>query len=256
MTALPTHNSLIKYSTPVLVSISGKKASSKPPKKDPLQPPSSPSKTLSPVSSEAKNNKEENRTEDILNKIIPPKEHLLPNGQLWIQTVLSTPATKTEVISLKEELEKRLQQRMARETGICPIREGLYDECFDELIRQITIDCKERGLLLVRVRDEIRQQLKSYKTLYESSIAYGMRKMIDSEQKKSNMHNKIMILEKECSEYEKMVEELEKKIVNTKKVENEKMTKENQEHQSEVNKVKETNVGIKYELEKLLSGRK
>jgi dynein light intermediate chain len=72
-------------------------------------------------------------------------------------------------------LEKRLQQRQAKPTGICPIRETLYDECFDELIRQITIDCKQRGLLLVRVRDEIRQQLKSYKTLYESSIAYGMR---------------------------------------------------------------------------------
>jgi len=255
MTALPTHNSLIKYSTPVLVSISGKKAASKNTKKDPLLTPTSPSKTLSPVNAESKN-KEENRTEDILNKIIPPKEHLLPNGQLWIQTVLSTPATKTEVITLKEELEKRLQQRQARETGICPIRESLYDECFDELIRQITIDCKERGLLLVRVRDEIRQQLKSYKTLYESSIAYGMRKMIDSEQKKSNMHNKIMVLEKECSEYEKMVEELDKKIENTKKVENEKMMKENQDHQSEVNKVKEINVGIKYELEKLLSGRK
>lgn len=79
------------------------------------------------------------------------------------------------ILFLKDELEKRLQQRQAKPTGICPIRETLYDECFDELIRQITIDCKQRGLLLVRVRDEIRQQLKSYKTLYESSIAYGMR---------------------------------------------------------------------------------
>ncbi len=251
MASLPIHNSLIKYSTPILVSISGKKAVKS--KKDPQL--SSPSKTLSSPISDSKN-KEENRTEDILNQIIPPKEHLLPNGQLWIQTVLSTPATKTEVISLKEELEKRLQQRQARETGICPIRESLYDECFDELIRQITIDCKERGLLLVRVRDEVRQQLKSYKTLYESSIAYGMRKMIDSEQKKSNMNNKIMIMEKECSEYEKMVEELEKKIRNTKKDENDKMAKENMDHQTEVNKVKDVNVGIKYDLEKLLSGRK
>ena len=45
---------------------------------------------------------------------------------------------------------------MARETGICPIREELFSQCFDELIRQITIKCAERGFLLVRVRDEIR----------------------------------------------------------------------------------------------------
>ncbi|EGR31778.1 light intermediate chain 1, putative [Ichthyophthirius multifiliis] len=89
-----------------------------------------------------------------------------------------------EVIILQEELDKKLEQRQARETGICPIREELYEQCFDELIRQITIDCKQRGLLLVRVRDEFKNQLNAYKTLYESSIAYGMRKMIDSEQKK------------------------------------------------------------------------
>jgi hypothetical protein len=39
--------------------------------------------------------------------------------------------------------------------GICPVREELYSQCFDELIRQITINCAERGLLLLRVRDEV-----------------------------------------------------------------------------------------------------
>lgn len=58
---------------------------------------------------------------------LPPKEYRLKNGQLWIQTVLSTPATRTEVIALQEELEKRLIQRQARETGICPIREELFE---------------------------------------------------------------------------------------------------------------------------------
>jgi dynein light intermediate chain len=77
----------------------------------------------------------------------------MENGQLWVQTVLSTPATRTEVVQLQEELDKRLQQRQAREIGICPIREELFEQCFDELIRQITIDCRQRGLLLVRVRN-------------------------------------------------------------------------------------------------------
>ena len=48
------------------------------------------------------------RTEELLNKIIKPLEFRLENNQLWRQTVLSTPATKTEVINLEEELDKRL----------------------------------------------------------------------------------------------------------------------------------------------------
>lgn len=35
----------------------------------------------------------------------------------------ATPATKQDVLDLQEKLDKRLQQRQARETGICPIRE-------------------------------------------------------------------------------------------------------------------------------------
>ena len=52
-----------------------------------------------------------------------------------MQTVLSTPATRIEVVQLQEELDKRLHQRQARDTGICPIREELFEQCFDELIR-------------------------------------------------------------------------------------------------------------------------
>ena len=64
--------------------------------------------------------------------------------QLWIQSVLPTPATKADVLQLQEDLDNKLQQRQARETGICPMREELYAQCFDELIREITINCAER----------------------------------------------------------------------------------------------------------------
>ena len=57
----------------------------------------------------------------------------------------------------------------------------------DELIREITIQCAERGYLLVKVRDEIKMIIQSYQTLYESSIAFGMRKALQAEQKKTEM---------------------------------------------------------------------
>lgn len=51
----------------------------------------------------------------------------------------------------QEQLDQKLQLRQARETGICQVRRELYAQCFDELIRQCTINCTERGLLLLRV---------------------------------------------------------------------------------------------------------
>lgn len=57
----------------------------------------------------------------------------------------------------------------------------------DELIREVTINCAERGLLLLRVRDEIRMTIAAYQTLYESSVAFGMRKALQAEQGKSDM---------------------------------------------------------------------
>jgi dynein light intermediate chain len=54
----------------------------------------------------------------------------------------------------------------ARETGICPVREELYSQCLDELIRQVTISCAERGLLLLRVRDEMRMTTAAYQVCF------------------------------------------------------------------------------------------
>ena len=60
----------------------------------------------------------------------------------------------------------------------------------DELIRQVTINCAERGLLLLRVRDEIRMTIAAYQTLYESSVAFGMRKALQAEQGKADTERK------------------------------------------------------------------
>ena len=132
------------------------------------------------------------QTEDILNRILPPREWT-HDGQLWVQYVASTPATRLDVINLQEKLDQQLQQRQARETGICPVREELYAQCFDEIIREVTINCAERGLLLLRVRDEMRMTIAAYQTLYESAVAFGMRKALQTEQGKSEMETKMQV---------------------------------------------------------------
>jgi dynein light intermediate chain len=63
---------------------------------------------------------------------------------LWVQQVSSTPATRLDVVNLQEELDRRLQQRQARGTGICPVRRELYSQCFGKFIR-----LEKSGVLIV-----------------------------------------------------------------------------------------------------------
>lgn len=160
------------------------------------------------------------------------------------------------MINLQESLDHKLQQRQARETGICPVREELYAQCFDELIRQVTINCAERGLLLLRVRDEIRMTTAAYQTLYESSIAFGMRKALMSEQKKETMEKQIRELDADNEDLERQVGELSNRIEVIQKKEAERREADEKSHTEEVDKLKALNEQLKASLEGLLSAPK
>ena len=123
----------------------------------------------------------------------------------------------------------------------------------DELIRQVTINCAERGLLLLRVRDEIRMTIAAYQTLYESSIAFGMRKALMAEQKKAEIEAKIKTLEGDKSELTRQVQELKAKCEAIEKRESERRALDEKNHQEEVALLKEANDRLKASLENLLS---
>lgn len=223
--------SLIKYNTPILISTTAGKS-----KKDKK------TKDAQPVMSQ---------TEDILNSILPPREWT-QEDQLWVQYVSSTPATRADVVNLQEELSKFLQQRQARETGICPDREELYSQCFDELIRQVTIICGERGLLLLRVRDEVKMTISAYQSLYESSIAFGMRKALQAEQRRNQHKKKLKALLETNKELKQEVEELEEKIVQIERHEAERREQSERKHREEVEMLKRTNAQFREQLEAVL----
>ena len=201
-------NSLVKYDTPYLISSTSKNK-----------------KTLEDLkeSEEDANiylrniiNKDDDETlvgfkysvKDALNRLLPPKK-ITDKDQEWVQYVTCTPVAKSDVVSLQENLDRRLQTEQARETGICPIREKLYTECFDELIRQITLNCLERGILLTRIKKELNMTINSYQSLYESSIAYGIRTLLLAEEEKKLLNDEIGKIENECEELEKQIQEID-----------------------------------------------
>merc|ERR1712166_617895 len=87
--------------------------------------------------------------------MLPPRE-FEEGEQNYVQCVSAQPASRFDVITLQEHLDRRMAERKARESGICVVREQLYSQCFDELIRQVTLNLPERGLMLLRVRDEMK----------------------------------------------------------------------------------------------------
>ena len=204
-------NSLVKYDTPYLISSTSKNK-----------------KTLEDLkeSEEDANiylrniiNKDDDESligfkysvKDALNRLLPPKK-ITDKDQEWVQYVTCTPVAKADVVNLQENLERRLQTEQARETGICPIREKLYTECFDELIRQITLNCLERGILLTRIKKELNMTVNSYQSLYESSIAYGIRTLLLAEEEKKKLSDELGKIEKECEDLEVEIQEIDFKL--------------------------------------------
>lgn len=195
-------------------------------------------------------------TEEILNTILPPRTWEEEDGQLWTQTVSSVPATRQDVVNLQETLDILLQQSQARETGICPVRRELYAQCFDEIIRQVTINCSERGLLLLRVRDEMVMSMDAYETLYCSSISFGMRKALQSQEGKEKLVEYVSQLEADKDAMEAIISDMKLRAEQNDRRNAELHAAEEKKHAEEIAFLKKTNAQLKAQLEGIIAPKK
>ncbi|KAK9505207.1 hypothetical protein O3M35_009307 [Rhynocoris fuscipes] len=242
---LTQEDSLVKYTNPVLVADKDEE------KLEPTKVTSGARKrpvTLTTKDLVSDKNKE---IREILDCILPPKEWE-EKGQLWRQQVSSEPATRAETVKLGEALDTRLQQRNAREVGMCAIRRELYAQAFDEIIRQVTINCAERGLLLLRIRDEMNMSLNAYQALYESSIAYGIRKSLAAEEGKLELEEEAERLKKEKEEMKLVFLDLSQKYEMMEHRAAEIREAEQKAHNEEISFLKKTNQQLKAQLEAII----
>jgi len=105
----------------------------------------------------------------------------------------------------------------------------------------------------VRVRYEIKMTIQAYQTLYESSIAYGMRKALQAEQSKAEKLLQLASLEKRCMENENEINDLRRRILD--KLEDEKQEKleKEQDHERETTAQRDKNMAIKKQLGEILT---
>ena len=105
------------------------------------------------------------------------------------------------------------------------------------------------------VRDEVRMVKKTLQGLYDSSIAYGMKKALVAEQGKADMHTKIKLLEKENKELEKQSAEMEERIEFIQEQANKELEGLKESHKEVVAEIKLAVVKLKFDLDKCLSTR-
>ena len=79
-----------------------------------------------------------------------------------MRSISTEPASREDVRYLTSRLDKALGEFLTTAQGICQTRRELFGQLFEELIRQEMMDCKEKGLLLLRVRTELKQTLMAY----------------------------------------------------------------------------------------------
>ncbi|ULT79850.1 hypothetical protein L3Y34_010442 [Caenorhabditis briggsae] len=193
----------------------------------------------------------EHQLQLILDCILPPRVYE-QNGKLWKQQASLHPATRLDMINLEEKLESELKDRGAKPFGICPIRRDLYAQFFDELIRQVSVSCAERGLLLVRVRDEIRMTFAAYQNVLESAIAYGVRKALFIENEQTRATTEWKVQKEKNKELLLKIAQLEKKLATDKIVSEEELEIVEQRMKDTNERLVEANRILKNQLQSIL----
>jgi dynein light intermediate chain len=190
-------------------------------------------------------------TEEILNATVGPKIWE-SEGKIWRQMISRTRATRLDAVNLQHNLDALLKDRQALNHGLCPVRRQLYSHCFDEIIRQVTIDNPDRGLLLLRLRDEIQMTLGAYHTLYESAVAHGRHSADTGYYEKLELMSQIEELEGKTEVARQRVRELRLEVEHTRRRLKERREMDGKRFAEEVQFIKRANQQLKQETESLL----
>ena len=151
---------------------------------------------------------EKESLKNFLDSILPPKK-VHEGGLIFYHFVSCDSAIVNDILKLNKNLQNQMKIRGAKESGVCPIREELYNECFEEIIRQVTINCLQRGDLLNRIKLEMNYEINYYRQLYESLIAFSLRKVLQEKKKVIMLENKKSKLEEEIANLESEINDKE-----------------------------------------------
>ncbi|GFY48972.1 28 kDa inner dynein arm light chain, axonemal [Trichonephila inaurata madagascariensis] len=170
------------------------------------------------------------------------------NGKEYLLRLSRQPASRDDVIELSKRFDEYLEERQVKMNGFCPIRRELYDLLFDELIRQSTIHCVERGSLLLRVRDEFRMTMAAYEKLYECGVEYGARKALEAEIEEQKVEIQYKQLQSEVLRAEKLTKDLKAQIEAEKTLRQQTIDTKQEKHEERMEFLRKLNKQLKVRI--------
>lgn len=177
-------------------------------------------------------------TDKILSAVLPPRtfsvyDEVNDTTLDFVQCVRKQQASRRELEELRRMFEFKLGECKARMIGICPVRTAMFDMLGDELLRQVTIDQPERGLLLRRIRDESKMTLEAYQSLHSASTQYGARKLAEGARGCPEMLERIAQLTKETTALHLEVKRLEARHASLSRCVEEQISSDSKRHNEE-----------------------
>ncbi|KAA3677737.1 dynein light intermediate chain, axonemal [Paragonimus westermani] len=139
-------------------------------------------------------------------------------GTKWVKHVFTKQATPLEMNQLEQEVDRLLKIRCSRKKPLCFIRQDVLEDLIREILRQVTIDCPEQGMLLSRILDHYKMEFAAYETLLRFANAFIGRKRTAWQHWKNERQRKIeeleetkRILEFQSAELKHKMDQLERK---------------------------------------------
>ncbi|KAG5476137.1 hypothetical protein LSCM4_05095 [Leishmania orientalis] len=161
--------------------------------------------------------------------------------------------SRLDVVLLYQHLQRRCATESARPRGVvCPNRERIYNDGLRELIRQVTLLCPERGLLLDELARSMRQSIETYDVLLDSASQYAVRKSTERDLHQHLFAEKAA-LETEVRRREHRVSEWRAKYAGLQKRFQEQQAADSKLHAEEIAYAKRANQQLISEIKRLAS---
>lgn len=161
--------------------------------------------------------------------------------------------SRLDVVLLYLHLQHRCATESARPRGVvCPNRERLYGDTLQELTRQVTLLCPERGLLLDELARSMQQASETYDVLLDSASQYAVRKSTERDLHQHLFAEKAE-LETEVRRREHRVSEWRAKYAGLQKRFEEQQAADEKLHEQEISYAKRANTQLVSEIKRLAS---
>ncbi|RNF15418.1 dynein arm light chain [Trypanosoma conorhini] len=136
----------------------------------------------------------------VIDSFITPRAWRDEAGVLWVQHGSPYPVSRTDTVETHEKLRRRMKKLGVQRCAVSPLRSLLLAECFLEVIRQVTAECWERGLLLLKIHAERTAAQTAHRELFESRVGHAFRLALKGEKDTSRVQQDIENLKRRTEE--------------------------------------------------------